>query len=357
MTNRKLFLDIHAIQTLPPSNINRDDTGSPKTAQYGGVTRARVSSQSWKRAIREYFETNDNYKNRGYRSRELVNYLAGKIASKMVEKGNEIPIEDAVEIADNTLKLCGLSTSKNQLKSMFFISDTQLDELTNAIIEGNEDKKSLREILSNNNSLDISLFGRMLADDSELSEEASCQFAHAISTHAVEREFDYFTAVDDLSENNGAGMIGSCEFNSSTVYRYANIALHELYNQMDSEEALAYAVDLFIRAFVESMPQGKINSYANQTLPDTIVISLREDRPLNLITAFEVPVKSNDGYVKKSTEKLFKEIKKYNKILNPEIFTSSLILDDDIETEGYTSESSLNELIKNVIKNMGEYRK
>ena len=46
MNKNRLFLDIHAIQTLPPSNINRDDTGSPKTAMYGGVRRARVSSSS-----------------------------------------------------------------------------------------------------------------------------------------------------------------------------------------------------------------------------------------------------------------------------------------------------------------------
>jgi CRISPR system Cascade subunit CasC len=51
----RIFLDVHALQTVPPSNLNRDDTGAPKTALYGGVPRARVSSQAWKRATRTYF--------------------------------------------------------------------------------------------------------------------------------------------------------------------------------------------------------------------------------------------------------------------------------------------------------------
>lgn len=78
--NQRLFLDIHAIQTVPPSNINRDDTGSPKTAQYGGVTRARVSSQSWKRAIRKYFYDKGHIQNSGIRSCDIVNHIAEIIA-------------------------------------------------------------------------------------------------------------------------------------------------------------------------------------------------------------------------------------------------------------------------------------
>ena len=45
--NKRLYVDFHILQTVPPSCINRDDTGSPKTAVYGGVLRARVSSQAW----------------------------------------------------------------------------------------------------------------------------------------------------------------------------------------------------------------------------------------------------------------------------------------------------------------------
>ena len=98
-TEQRLFLDIHAIQTLPPSNMNRDDTGSPKTAQYGGVRRSRVSSQAWKKAMREYFNTHGDQSNVGIRTKEIVRYVADKI----VELDSSISIEDALEKADKVL--------------------------------------------------------------------------------------------------------------------------------------------------------------------------------------------------------------------------------------------------------------
>ena len=55
MDTKRLYVDFHVLQTVPPSCVNRDDTGSPKTAVYGGATRARVSSQAWKHAIRKMF--------------------------------------------------------------------------------------------------------------------------------------------------------------------------------------------------------------------------------------------------------------------------------------------------------------
>ena len=100
--NQRLFLDIHAIQTVPPSNINRDDTGSPKTAQYGGVTRARVSSQSWKRAIRKYFYDKGDTQNIGIRSCDIVKYIAKKI----VDKDNSISVEDAITLVEKNIKCC-----------------------------------------------------------------------------------------------------------------------------------------------------------------------------------------------------------------------------------------------------------
>lgn len=122
MTNssdQRLFLDIHAIQTVPPSNINRDDTGSPKTAQYGGVTRARVSSQSWKRAIRKYFYDKGHIQNSGIRSCDIVNYIAKII----VEKDKSISNEDAIKLVEKTLNAAKLSTKDQKLKALFFISD------------------------------------------------------------------------------------------------------------------------------------------------------------------------------------------------------------------------------------------
>lgn len=147
----------------------------------------------------------------------------------------------------------------------------------------------------------------MVATDPTLNEDASSQVAHSISTHAVHTEFDFFTATDDLApeDNAGAGMLGTVEFNSSTLYRYANVAVHELFKQLNCEKELTIeSLKLFINSFVKSMPTGNINSFANQTLPQAIIVTIREDRPINLVTAFETPVKSNDGYIQKSIDKL-----------------------------------------------------
>lgn len=345
--NQRLFLDIHAIQTVPPSNINRDDTGSPKTAQYGGVTRARVSSQSWKRAIRKYFYDKGDTQNIGIRSCDIVKYIAKKI----VDKDNSISVEDAITLVEKTLNAAKLSTKDQKLKALFFISNNQADKFAQACLDKKTDKTELQEILKTDTSIDIALFGRMLADDPSLNEDASSQVAHAISTHAIESEFDFYTAVDDLApeDNAGAGMLGTLEYDSSTLYRYANIALHDFYKQLGDKEEVIDAVKLFVEAFVKSMPTGKINSFANQTLPQAVVLSLRSDRPINLVSAFEEPVKSENGYVDKSIQKLFAEYVKYEKILDKPIFTDYLLLDDTLEVKSIgKSTQNLDELLSDL---------
>lgn len=344
----RLFLDIHAIQTVPPANINRDDTGSPKTAQYGGVTRARVSSQSWKRAIRKYFNENGDLENVGIRSLEIVKYVANKI----IEKDGSINLEDAMTMADKTINAAKISTKDQKAKALFFLSDKQAEKFAQASIDKVTDKKQLEAILNDDISIDIALFGRMVADNTILNEDASSQVAHAISTHAIQSEFDFFTAVDDLApeDNAGAGMLGTVEYNSSTLYRYANIALHDFYMQLTDKEETINATKLFVKSFVESMPTGKINTFANQTLPQAIVVSLRSDRPLNMVSAFEEPIKSDNGYVGKSIEKLFAEYTKYDKILDKPIFTAYLILGDTEVNEIGKSEASLNDLLEDLGK-------
>lgn len=348
----RLFLDIHAIQTVPPANINRDDTGSPKTAQYGGVTRARVSSQSWKRAIRKYFNENGDLENVGIRSLEIVKYVANKI----IEKDGSINLEDAMTMADKTINAAKISTKDQKAKALFFLSDKQAEKFAQASIDKVTDKKQLEAILNDDISIDIALFGRMVADNTILNEDASSQVAHAISTHAIQSEFDFFTAVDDLApeDNAGAGMLGTVEYNSSTLYRYANIALHDFYRQLTDKEETINATKLFVKSFVESMPTGKINTFANQTLPQAIVVSLRSDRPLNMVSAFEEPIKSDNGYVDKSIEKLFAEYTKYDKILDKPIFTAYLILGDTEVNEIGKSEASLNDLLEDLGKEIEE---
>lgn len=324
--NNKLFLDIHVIQTVPPSNINRDDTGSPKTAQYGGVTRARVSSQSWKRAMRHYFNEHGDQSNVGIRSLEIVKYLADEILLLKPEMSEN----DALELANKTLNDAKISTKDNKAKALFFLGAIQAKKLAEAAIIGNKSKDELQTILNDNIAIDIALFGRMVADDPTLNADASAQIAHSISTHAVQAEFDFFTASDDLSpkDNAGAGMLGTIEYNSSTLYRYGNVAIHDLLSQLKNKEATVRTLSLFIEAFSNSMPTGKVNTFANQTLPQAIVVTVRKDRPVNLVSGFEVPTKSSSGFVTKSIEKLKGEFQRAEKFVKQPVLTLTLGVSD-----------------------------
>ncbi len=346
---KKLFIDVHAIQAVPPSNINRDDTGSPKTAQYGGVTRSRVSSQSWKKAMRDYFKENGNLKNVGVRSLNVVHY----VATKIMEKDESISYEEAMKKAESVFNSANVKTTKGKVKALFFLSSKQAENLAQAAIEGNKNKKELQEIFNAEPAIDIALFGRMVADDAAINEDASSQVAHAISTHAIQTEFDFFTATDDLSQEDhaGAGMLGTVEFNSSTLYRYANINLHEFSKQLKNDsEAVSSAVQLFVEAFMNSMPTGKVNTFANQTLPQAVLVVGRSDRPVNLVTAFEQPVVSRSGYVSKSIEKLESEYKSVLKFVEEPEFVFGIGFDD------LTNElKNMDELLNNLGDKVSEF--
>ena len=356
-TSERLFLDIHAIQAVPPANINRDDTGSPKTAQFGGVTRARVSSQCWKRAIRNYFKEYSSINNVGMRTNELVSYIANLIT----KQDSTIKEDDALKLAENTINKAGIETKvRNNTKDKtkpkiteapFFISYKEAEAFAAACIAKETDKETLQNILKDELSIDIALFGRMLAGEPTLNVDAAAQVAHAISTHAIEDEFDFFTAVDEktIEGQTGAGMIGTIEYNSSTLYRYANIGLHNLYSQLHDKKDVIDSAKLFVDAFIKSMPTGKINSFAHQTLPQAIIVSLRDDRPVNMITAFEKPIKSENGYTAPSIVKLFEEYGKYDRILDKPRFTEYLLLDDfNVANIGGNAVHNLNDLVSDL---------
>jgi CRISPR system Cascade subunit CasC len=321
-----LYIDLHVIQTVPPSCLNRDDTGSPKTAVYGGARRARVSSQSWKHAMRMMFKDHFDKRDLGIRTKKIVQCVAEEIRS--LDPGKED--SEASLLAEKIINTANVSTANGEAKALFFIGAQQAKNL--AALAANTDfdkiealpdkekarakakvKSAAQAVLNQDSAADIALFGRMVADDPSLNSDASAQVAHAISTHKAENEFDYYTAVDDraLGDNAGAGMIGTVEFNSSTLYRYATVAAHELYGQLAGDAGAAAKVIVeFVRAFALSMPGGKMNTFANRTMPDAICVAVREDHPINLVGAFENPVKPGDGYVAASIERLSKYAQK-----------------------------------------------
>lgn len=347
MNESRFFLDIHAIQTLPPSNANRDDTGSPKTAVYGGVRRARISSQSWKRAMRQYF-LKESAEDLGIRSTAVIRYVAERI----IETDPSVTEEQAMKKAEKVFNDAGIKTKDQKTKALFFLGKKQADLLAAAALKAETDKKSLQKIFCDNPAIDIALFGRMVADDPSLNEDASAQVAHAISTHEVQTEFDFYTAVDDLApeDNAGAGMLGTIEYNSSTLYRYANIAMHDLVRQLGSKEQAISAAKLFIQAFANSMPTGKANTFANQTLPQLLMINIRQDRPVNLVTAYENPVKSRSGNETASIERLFAEVKKTTKFVKEPLRTLYVTKEEIDKPEWAEEEDSILTLVTDFTK-------
>ena len=294
--NKRLYVDFHILQTVPPSCINRDDTGSPKTAVYGGVTRARVSSQAWKHAMRAAFAENARL-DVGKRTKKVADLVKEQILALA-------PDADADKLAKKALENAGIKFDEKSkkddtvTKALFFMSTAQAKALAELAVEGSADKKQYRDALKAAPSMDMALFGRMVADDPSLNYDAAAQVAHSISTHAVQNEYDYFTAVDDCQaeDNAGAGHLGTVEYNSSTLYRYATVNVMELAGQLGAAQA-AETVRAFGEAFLFSMPTGKQNTFANRTLPDAVYVTLREDQPVNLCGAFERAVpRSAQGY-------------------------------------------------------------
>ncbi|KAA8721557.1 type I-E CRISPR-associated protein Cas7/Cse4/CasC [Corynebacterium phocae] len=145
-----------------------------------------------------------------------------------------------------------------------------------------------------------------LPDAPDLNADACCQVAHAIGVHPLEAEFDYFTAVDDNApeDNAGAGMIGTIEYNASTLYRYATINVPALIESLGSVDAAAKAVAAFAESFAVSMPTGKQNTFANRTRPEFFAASIRTDQPVNLVGAFEDAVNSRGSRVAESVSRL-----------------------------------------------------
>ena len=234
--SKNLYIDLNVLQTVPSSNINRDDTGAPKTALYGGVTRARVSSQSWKRAIRTSFKAENV--NIGTRTKKAVKLLA----DKMVTIDSSLNEESAIKKATEVFKTVGIKINKDgETGALLLVSPGQLGKLAQYVTEHEKfNKKEIKEVLKRDDSLDLALFGRMVADNPELNVDASAQVAHAISTHEIVPEFDYYTALDDLQSEDSAGaaMLGTIEFNSATLYRYANVNLNELVRNLGKNDAV-----------------------------------------------------------------------------------------------------------------------
>lgn len=296
------FCDIHILQTLPPCNINRDGQGRPKTAVYGGIPRMRVSSQAWKHAIREDFRHHLDTSRLASRSREFTAMIARRLP-------DPVDPDTLTDITGRLMTALNLPQDKQRpgcTSALQFLGDHQwqalADTVATALHSNNPDtiihdaKKNLLRLLDADTSCDIALFGRMSASDETgkaraFATDAAVQVAHAISVDEARIEYDYVTAVDDDPDATGFAYGEDQGYISGTLYRYAGIDIRQLDHNLNHDaDALRLTIRQFLHSLIESMPSGRRNSFAPNTMPGFVAIMLRHDRPVSLVEAYEQPV-------------------------------------------------------------------
>ncbi len=328
------LIELHILQSFPVTCLNRDDVGAPKSAVFGGEPRARVSSQCWKRAIRTHAQTLQPSFFAGTRSR----YVVDKLAEQFVKLGQ--PEAQARVLAEATADAVGKLDDRQagNVKTLLFFSPQELQAVAANVLEEdvteavtaltNEQatkkqkdaaKKDIDKVAKKaakgfanqvKDAADIAIFGRMVADDHSLTLEGAGMFSHALSTHRVSNEIDFFSAVDDLTpaERNdaGAGHIGTNEFNAACYYRYVGINCDLLADEDHlahlADDERQQVLDSFLRAAIEAVPNARHNSMLGHNPPACVLGRVRQGQPISLANAFEKPVRSQGGYVGPSKE-------------------------------------------------------
>lgn len=310
-------IEIHQIQNFAPSCLNRDDTNTPKSCQFGGRRRARISSQCLKRAMRLHMREHSSIPT-GVRTRLLVSEMAKLLAARGrdAEQATQAARKALAAVPmkfekDDSLRTCvGLYLADEEIAALAEAVGQDWDKLAADKVE----RKNLPAVSAAVEAIgktvaaaDVALFGRMVAESTNMNVDAACQVAHAISTHAVEAEMDFFTAVDDLQpeQDPGAGMMGIVEFNSACFYRYAVIDREQLAANLRGDGDLAdRAIVGFVEASMDALPTGRQNSSAAQNPPDYVEVVVNDGLPRSLANAFEEAVRPNGSLVGASVRKL-----------------------------------------------------
>ena len=342
-----MFVELHMIQNFSPANLNRDDTNNPKDCEFGGVRRARISSQCIKRAIRTspvFAETT------GVDVGKRTKWLVDLLRKRLVAAGKEN--EEATAVLTDFVPKFASKLEKDGEKTavLLYLSQSEVDSIVQTLLDNWESlpqdadkvaKMLVKEHKGQTSAPDIALFGRMLAEKPELGLDAACQVAHAISTHRVTMEMDFYTAVDDLNPEDtaGAGMMGFTGFDSACFYRYARIDWGQLIQNLNGDADLARrSVEGFLRAAVAAVPSGKQTSFAANNPPSLLLAVVRQDgMGWSLANAFERPVRprGDDGLVAPSVQALDAYWGRLCQVYGTDtlVRTAALALDTDLPVE------------------------
>ncbi|GHS97009.1 type I-E CRISPR-associated protein Cas7/Cse4/CasC [Synergistales bacterium] len=368
-----MLFEIHMLKNYPPTNLNRDDTGSPKSCIFGGTQRGRISSQSLKRAWRMSERFEKLLQKPGIRTRHLPDLVAEKLAERGMakdiieawkskitgianKKGTENPKGRTSQIiiyAPDDIEAVADMVQTMNLDE--FAEKEEVNKKKKSNKEGPFEKKfkeKEKEVEDRSVTLDIALFGRMVTAAAFRNVEAAMQVAHAISTHTVTRESDFYTAVDDWLEakgktedespeenvsndgnvnESGAGMMGDIDFNSCCYYIYAAIDSDKLTENLKDSPDKQALIDCVLPGIVEVMafsnPSGKQNSFAGHIFPDLLIVEVKDDNvPASYANAFAEPAKigyarekGEVGLVADSVQKLAAEIDMMKKAYSLEV--------------------------------------
>ena len=309
--NKYPKIEFHILQSFPVSCLNRDDLGSPKTCLIGGVVRARVSSQCWKRAVRS--QLHELGVNLGIRTKKIADLLKKEI----LERGasDEVATKSAEQLSaylsDDSLVFLTTDEYKK-------LADYAQDKQWNAEeYKEKEVQKLINKLYAKGlNGLDIALFGRMVAKAPVMNVEAAACFSHAFSTHSVDNELDFFTALDDCKDELGSAHMGSNEFSSATYYRYISLDVQQLQDTLgiDSKQDLQNAIEAFVKALYLAVPSARQTTMSASNLWDFARIYVRNGQRIQC--NFERPVGSarEGGYLDESIKALKNELDHKEKI-------------------------------------------
>lgn len=304
------FLQLHLLTFYPPSNLNRDDAGRPKSAVVGGVPRLRISSQSLKRAWR----TSDVF------AEALDGHLAARtqrlgeiVEAHLLAEGTQP--KQAQSIARDIAKSFGALKKENdpkplRIEQLAFVSPQERAaalEMAEKMAAGAPAPTPADLLRRTDAAADIAMFGRMLAATPEFNREAAVQVAHAITTHKAVVEDDYYVAVDDLNtreENAGAGFIGEQGFGSGIFYLYLCVDVALLIRNLDGNHALAAAaLASLAEAAATIAPGGKQASFASRAYAHFVLAERGDAQPRTLAAAFLTAAQGEDP-ITHSIEKL-----------------------------------------------------
>lgn len=302
---QSMHIEYHILQSFPVTCLNRDDVGAPKSAIVGGVSRARVSSQCWKRQVRQELHTFGVKLGVRTKKLEMLITQACEKLGASAEQAEACGKTFAKELADDTLFFF------SETEAAAFAEYAKTHDFDAAKIKGADVAKVAKKTLAPAvDGLDIALFGRMVAKVAEMNMEAAASFAHAISTHKTSNEVEFFTALDDLQEEPGSAHMGSLEFNSATYYRYVSLDLGQLYHNLygntpcTAEElaGLQKAVEVFTKALYIAIPTARQTTQSGSCFWDYAQILVRKGQRLQ--ASFESPVSSKNGYLTPSIQAL-----------------------------------------------------